>query len=87
MEQVADDGDLEALELAEVLAHRVEVEQGLGGMCMLAVAGIDNAGVGVVRDEFGGAGIARAADEHVDAVGVERLDGVLKALTLGDGGA
>ena len=52
MQHVADDGDPDALEAAQRLAHRVQVEKGLGRMLVLAVAGVDDVRVGVTRDEL-----------------------------------
>ena len=43
--EVADDGDPGAVEVTEPLLHRVGVEQGLGGVLVGAVAGVDDARV------------------------------------------
>ncbi len=48
---VADDGDMQAPDAAQLAAHRVEVEQALRRMLVLAVAGVDDVGVGVPRDQ------------------------------------
>ena len=83
--EVAHDGDLEAVEVAEVLADGVEVEHRLRGVLVLAVAGVDDDGVGVLGDLLRRAGELGAADEHVDVHGVDGLDGVREALALHDG--
>ena len=84
--EVAHDGDLEAVEVAEVLADGVEVEHGLRGVLVLSVARVDDDGVGVLGDLLRRSGELGAADEHVDVHGVDGLDGVREALTLHDGG-
>lgn len=86
MQQVTHDGNLEAVEVAKLLAHRVEVEQGLRGVRVLAIAGVDDVGIRVLRDEVRRAGVTGTANEHVNAVGGKRLDGVLKAFALGNAG-
>ena len=46
MEDVADDPDALAREVAEALAQGEDVEERLAGVLVLAVAGVDHGGVG-----------------------------------------
>ena len=82
MRDIADDGDLQTVEVTLVLPDGVQVEQGLRGMVVLAVAGADDARRRVLRDDIGSAGVLVAHDDAVDLVGVEGLDGVDEALAL-----
>ena len=82
MREVAHDGDLEAVQVAKVLADGVEVEHGLRGVLVLAVAGVDDHGVGVLGDALRGASELCTAHEHVHVHGGDGLDGVGKALSL-----
>ncbi len=70
---------------AEGLAHRVEVEQGLGGVLVPSVAGVDH---GAVVDPPGHPGRhpgrAVAHDHRVHADGLDGLDGVPQRLALLD---
>ena len=84
---IAYDGDLQTVEVTLVLPDGVQVEQGLRGMVVLAVAGADNARGRVLRDDVGSTGVLIAHDDAVDLVGVEGLDGVDEALTLDRGAA
>ena len=83
---VAQDDDLAALQRAEMLGHRERVEQGLRGMFVGAIAGIDDRNIeepAEVKRRSGG-GVA----QH-DHVGLERLDvlrGVAQGLALGGAG-
>jgi hypothetical protein len=45
VEDVAEDGDVEAFDFAPLLANGEDVEERLGGMFVGAVAGVDDAGV------------------------------------------
>ena len=66
VQDVADDEDAQALEIAtEVLAHAEQVEQTLRGVLMLAVAGVDDAGLGVGRERLAGAGGGVTHDDDV----------------------
>ena len=84
MRDVADDRDVQPVEPAERLAHRVEVEQRLRRMLVLAVAGVHDTRIGVVRDELGGADLRVADDDHVGVVGRQRQRRVLQRLALVD---
>ena len=82
-EDVAEDHDLAAVELAEVLLHREGVEQALGGVLVGAVAGVDDRDVEHAAEVERGTAGGVAEDDHV---GVERLDvlrGVAEGLALG----
>ena len=74
----------EAVEAAEPLAQRVDVEQRLGRVLVLAVAGVDDRGGRPAGDQLGGAGPRRADDDRVGLVGAEGQDGVLQRLALLD---
>ncbi len=62
------------------------VEQGLGGVGVPAVAGVDDGGAGVLGDEVGDAGLFVADDDVVEAHGFEGVDGVDDGLAFDDGG-
>jgi hypothetical protein len=68
----------------ERLAHRVEVEQALGRVLVLAVAGVHHVGRRVAGDESRCPDAGVADDHHVGPVGGDRLDGVLQRLALVD---
>ena len=84
VQHVADDPDALAVERAEPAAQRVDVEQRLRRVLVLAVAGVDDGGVGPARDELRGAGVRRADHDRGRVVGRQRLDGVLQRLALRD---
>ncbi len=65
-----------------MLADRVAVEQGLGGVLVPAVAGVDHRGVGPLGDLSGHARGGVADDDGVDAHGLDGLDGVAERLAL-----
>ncbi len=79
---VADEGDVEPVERPDLALDRVEVEQGLGGVLVLAVAGVDDRGVGVAGGHLARPDGGVADDEDVRRVGVEGDDGVLERLPL-----
>ena len=87
VEDVADDRDVQALEPAELLLDRVEVEQGLSRVLVLAVAGVDDVRVGDPRDELRRADLRMADHDHVGVVGAERERRVLERLALVHRGA
>ena len=85
-EDVADDDDVDAGDAAEFFADGEGVEQGLRGVLVRAVAGIDDAGLEPLGEELRRAGGAVAED---DDVGVERLKierCVLERLAFGERG-
>ena len=57
---VADDPDRRAVDPAQALAQRVDVEQRLGGMLMLAVTRVDDRSAAPFGDQLGGARPGRA---------------------------
>jgi len=81
---VADDPDRAPLERPELVPQRVDVEQRLGRVLVLAVARVDDRGRGPARYQFGGAHVRGADDDGGRVVGRERLDGVLERLALVD---
>ena len=87
VQDVADDRDVQPLEPAELLAHRVEVEQRLRRVLVLAVAGVHDMRVRYTRDELRRADLRMADDDHVGVVGAERDRRVLQRLALVDRGA
>ena len=78
---------LRALERAEALAQREDVEQRLARVLVLAVAGVDHRGLGPAGDQVGGARVRRADHDRRRVVGGEGRDRVLQRLALVDRGA
>ena len=87
VQDVADDPDVQAVEAADALAQRVDVQQRLRGVLVLAVAGVDDARGRPLRDQRGGADVRRADHDQVGPVGGQRRDRVLERLALLDRGA
>ncbi len=87
MHDIADDGDVLALDAAELFADRVGIEEGLGGVLVGAVAGIDDAGIYVPGEEPWGAAGGMAHNDHVDLHGEDVVNGVYKCFAFGNGGA
>lgn len=83
---VADDSDLQTVEVTLVLPDGVQVEQSLCGVVVLTVTGADNTRGRILRDDVGSTGMLVAHDDAVDLVGVEGLDGIDEALALDRGG-
>ena len=73
-----------SVEKGESLFERVAVKQCLGGVLVLAVAGVDDGGAGPSGEQGGRAGVGRADDDGIGAVGRERRDGVPQRLPLLD---
>ena len=65
MQHVADDHDAAAVERPEGVLQDVGVEQRLGGVRVLAVAGVDHVRVDRLRDQIGRAGGGMAHDHHI----------------------
>ena len=84
VEDVADDRDVEALDPAELLVDRVEVEERLRRVLVLAVAGVDDVRRRVAGDELRRADVRVADDDHVRVVGADRERRVLQRLALVD---
>ena len=74
----------QALERAGAALERVEVEQRLGRVLVLAVPGVDHRGARPARDQRGGAGVRRADHDRGRVVGGQRLHRVLERLALVD---
>ncbi len=87
VQDVADDPDPLSLQRVEPAAQRVDVEQRLARVLVLAVAGVDDRGVGPAGDELGGAGVRVADHDRRRFVGGEGGDRVLQRLALVDRGA
>ncbi len=83
---IADDRDLEPLDHAFVAADRRGVEQRLGRMLVLAVAGVDHRAADLLRQQRSGARRRMADHEQVRLHGVQRHRRVDQGLALGDRG-
>jgi hypothetical protein len=82
VEDVADDRDVKAVELVEFLPQRVEIQQRLRRMLMLAVPGVDDVRVGETCDKLWRADLRVPDHDHVGVVRAERERGVLQRLAL-----
>ena len=79
MQHVADDRDRDAVEAPERLADREEVEQRLGRVLVLPVAGVDDVRAGRAGDEVRRADVRMPDDDHVRLVLRERLSAVSRS--------
>ena len=82
VQDVAADGDSEAFEAAAAAAEGERVEQGLGGVLVGAVAGVDDGGGDFLGQQVGRAGLVVADDEEVAAHGVKGARGVEQGFAL-----
>ena len=82
MHDVAADGDGQPLEGALAPPDRQGVGQGLGGVLVVPVTGVDHRAVDLVTQEMGHPAHGVAHDEHVGAHGVERHRRVQQGLPL-----
>ncbi len=82
--QVPPEGDLQSLDAVPLLEERIEVAEGLGGMLVAAVAGVDDRYAGVVGDDLGGA-FPRVADDDDVGVAADYPGGIGDAFALGQG--
>src|SRR4029077_948249 len=82
VEDIADDRDVEPVELVEFLPQRVEIQQRLRRMLMLAVPCVDDVRVGETWDELRRADLRVPDHDHVGVVRAERERGVLQRLAL-----
>ena len=87
VEHVADDRDVQPVEVPELLLKRVEVEQRLRRVLVLAVAGIHDVRTGHVRNELRRTDLRVPDHDHVRVVCAERQRGVLQRLALVHGRA
>ena len=83
--QVAQHGDGQAVDLAQLLADGEQVEQRLGGVLADAVAGVDDRLAGVLGRQRGRAGLRVAQHDHI-GVAFQRADRVGQRLALGHRG-
>jgi hypothetical protein len=67
VEDVAANADFPALQVAEAIAERQNVEQSLCRMLVGAVPGVDDIGLDPLRQELGGARGGMTDDDHIDA--------------------
>ena len=86
MGDIPQDGHLEAFEAAFLLLDGQQIQQGLGGVLMRAVPGVDHRGVGVPGDHLRNARRGMADHDDVDLEGFEILDGVENRLAFRDAG-
>ena len=84
--QVTAEADGQVVEMALLLVDGDEVRQGLGGVVVAAVTGVDYRHQGVLRCHQRRALLGVAHGDDV-AVGADHPDGVRHALALGGGGA
>ena len=84
--QVTAEADGQVVEMALFLVNGDEVRQGLGGVVVAAVTGVDHRHQGVLRCHQRRALLGVAHGDDV-AVGADHPDGVRHALALGGGGA
>ena len=77
-----ENGDVQALDAAFLLADGEGIQQRLGGMLVGAVAGVDDAGVEDARQEMRRAGRAVADDDEVNVQRLEVAGGVFERLAL-----
>ena len=82
MEDVAADGDDQALDATLVAADGERIEQGLGRMLMAAVAGIDDRAIDLLRQQLDRTRGVVAHHQNVGAHGVERHRRVDQGLAL-----
>lgn len=80
---VADDADLEAVDVSERLANRERVKQCLRRVLVLAIATVDHVGVHVLRQDARRALLLAAHDDEIAVHGIERLGGIGQGLALG----
>ena len=78
MEDIADDRDMEPLDPAELLLDRVEVEERLGRVLVLAVACVHHVSLRMECDEIGRTDLRVANDDDVRVVAADRERGVLQ---------
>ena len=83
VQQVADQQNAATGQFTHGLAHGESVEQGLGGMRVVAVAGVDHGGRGMARDEGGHAGRGVAHDHVIDLHRLHGIDRVEDGLAFG----
>ena len=84
---VSDDRYVHAVKAAEALANGEGIEEGLGGMLMRAVAGVDDRRRQPVGQHLRRAGILVADDDHVGMHGHQVLRGVDQGLPFFHRGA
>ena len=82
VKNVAKDRDVPAFELALAVADRQGVEQGLRGMLVRAVAGIEHGNFEALGDEFRRAGRSVANHDAIGAHGFERANRVDQRFAL-----
>jgi hypothetical protein len=87
VEDVADDRHVQALDAAELLLDRVQVEERLRRVLVLAVPRVDDPRLGDARHELRRADLRVSQHDHVRVVGAERDRRVLERLALVDRGA
>jgi len=84
---IAKDGNVLALDTAELFADREGIEEGLRGVLISAIAGIDDAGIYVLCEEPWGTAGGMAHNDHIDLHGEDVVNGVYQCFAFGNGGA
>src|SRR2546425_222457 len=82
VQDVAHQTDFEPGDLAVAVADREQIEQRLGGVLVLAVAGVDDVGANAVAEELRGSRRRMPDHHHVDPHRLEVLRGVDERLAL-----
>jgi hypothetical protein len=82
VKNIAADRDQQAIDVALVAADRERIKQGLRGMLMRAVTGIDHRAVDLACQQFDRAGRMMAHDNNVGMHGIERYCRIDQCLAL-----
>lgn len=83
---VPDDDHFQAFDRTVAAAQGIGIQQGLRGVFVRAVAGVDDLGGYVFRQEYARSGIGVAHDDHVDLHRQDVVDRVDQGFAFGDGG-
>lgn len=86
MGDVSDDGYFESIDFSFDFSNGEHIQQGLGGVFMAAVAGVDDGGIDALCEVVGGAGCGMSDDDDVDAHGFDIFCGVDEGFAFGDAG-
>ena len=79
---IADDGDPAAGQRPQHLLHGEGIQQALGGMRMMPIAGVDDTGLGVFGNQVGHASRRMPHDDVIHLHGLQGIDGVDDTLAL-----
>ncbi len=81
--EIADHSNMEPVDPAAGIGHGEQVQQGLGGVLVGSVAGVDHRDLGQIGCKPG-APFQRVADDHDVGVALDHLDRVVERFTLLD---